>query len=173
MKHWLTTLIALSLAAPALHAATVYKKVDENGNIIFSDSPMDDSEAMDVPPVPTMKLDKIKVPPRTDNNKKAEKPVNYHSVAITAPEQDATFWNNGGNVTISVQVSPSLKRNHKLQLLLNGEKRAGPSASTSFSFSNLFRGSYNAVAQVVDDKGNVLGTSPAITFHIKQASRLN
>lgn len=173
MRHWLTTLIALSLAAPTLHAATVYKKVDENGNIIFSDSPMDDSEVMDVPPVPTMKLDKIKVTPRAEPGKKDINAVKYEALTITAPEQDATFWNNGGNVTISVQVKPALAENHRVQLLLNGEKRAGPSASTSFSLSNLFRGSYDAVAQVVDAKGNVLISSPAKTFHIKQTSRLN
>ena len=173
MKYWLTTLIALSLATPALHAATVYKKVDENGNLIFSDSPMDDAEAIDVPPVPTMKLDKIKVPADSDTTKKPKKAVKYKSVEITSPEQKKTFWNTGGSVTINVQTSPSLHEGHRIQLLLNGEKRAGPSASTSFSLSNLFRGTYDAVAQVVDSKGNVVASSPGVTFYIKQTSVLN
>lgn len=171
MKYWLPTLIAFSLAATGLQAATVYKKVDENGNIIFSDTPMDDAETMDVKPVPTMKLDKIQVPQSTPKKKKSS--VSYESISITSPEQDQTFWNNGGNATIKVQLKPSLRDGHSVQLLLNGEKRAGPSASLSFSFSNLFRGSYDAVAQVVDEKGNVLISSPASTFHIKQTSRLN
>lgn len=171
MKHWLPTLLAFSLAATGLQAATVYKKVDENGNIIFSDTPMDDAETMEVQPVPTMKLDKIRVP--QNNKPKKPKAFSYKSVTITAPEQDEVFWNTGGSLTINVQVAPSLRDNHQIQLLLNGEKRAGPSASTSFSLSNLFRGAYNAVAQVVDEKGNVVTSSPAVTFHIKQTSRLN
>ena len=34
-------------------------------------------------------------------------------------------------------------------------------------------GTYEAVAQVVDGKGNVLESSPSVTFYIKQTSVLN
>ena len=173
MRFWVPALFALSCVSLNLQAATVYKKVDEDGNIIFSDTPMDDSEVLDVPPVPTMKLDhgKRQLQPTSGSNKKTT--FKYEGVTITKPAQDEHFINNQGMVTVTVQVSPALKDNHQLQLLLNGVKRAGPGAVASFSFSNLDRGSYSAIAQVVDNKGNVVISSEAVTFHVKRASRLN
>lgn len=173
MKRTLTLITMLCLAATHTGAATVYKKVDEQGNIIFSDTPMDDAETLNVQPVPTIKLDKMRVPQPVERKEKPTTPTGYSSLTITSPQPEETFWNTGGSVDISVQTAPALQPNHKIQLLLNGEMRAGPSASQSFSFSNLFRGSYKSIAQVVDDKGNVLISSPTVTFHIKQASRLN
>lgn len=168
MKHWCKAILILCLLSGGAQAATVYKKVDENGNLIFSDTPMDDAETLDVPPVPTMKIDKVR-PITSPVTEPKKKPPAYKSVTITAPQQDEHFINNQGMVTISVQVLPGLQPKHQLELLLNGVKRAGPSASTTFSFSNLDRGSYSAQAQVVDDKGNVLISSPAITFHVKRS----
>lgn len=167
MKAPLSALLTALLISSSAHAATVYKKVDENGNLIFSDTPMDDAEAIDVPPVPTLKLDTT--PKQPAPTKKTPKAAKYENVLITNPAQDETFVNNQGSVTIQVQVSPSLKPEHQLELLFNGVKRAGPSADTSFNFSNLDRGSYSAVAQVVDAKGKVIISSPAVSFHIKRS----
>lgn len=173
MRLWWHALLMLSLISATTHAATVYKKVDKDGNLIFSDTPMDDAEEMDVPPVPTMKLDKIRPPVTPSKPSEKEKTFQYNKVTITAPAQDENFINNMGQVTVKVQIEPGLRKDHQVQLLLNGVKRAGPSASQSFSFSNMDRGAYSAVIQVVDSKGNVAAESAAVTFHVKRASRLN
>ena len=174
MKHGLALFMAVLLTTTSAWATTVYKKVDEQGNIIFSDTPMDDAQTLDVPPVPTIKLDKLRVPQSVERKDTKEKQGgSYTALTITAPQQDETFWNNAGSVNISVRATPPLQSHHRMQLLLNGEMRAGPSASDSFAFSNLFRGSYEATAQVVDNKGNILISSPPVTFHIKQSSKLN
>lgn len=170
IKRWMTVIYLLSLTLSA-QAATVYKKVDENGNLIFSDTPMEDSEKLDVQPVPTMKLPKA----RPNALQPKEKPTQfaYKSIIITEPQADQHFINNQGRVSVTVQVEPKLHPKHQLQLLFNGVKRAGPSATTTFEFSNLDRGSYSATAQVVDDKGNVITSSPTISFHIQRAFKRN
>lgn len=168
---WMMTVCLLSFTLSTTQAATVYKKVDENGNLIFSDTPMEDSEKLDVQPVPTMKLPKAR-PIRSQPKEKPSK-LTYDSITITAPQADQHFINNQGRVSVTVQLQPKLHPKHQLQLLFNGVKRAGPSANTTFEFSNLERGSYSAIAQVVDDKGNVVTSSPSVSFHIQRAFKRN
>ncbi|MCG8672042.1 MAG: DUF4124 domain-containing protein [Pseudomonadales bacterium] len=165
MNKWAISL-ALLIVCQAATAATVYKKVDENGNLIFSDTPMDDAEKLEVKPVPTLKIDKT--PKFVPTPEKVKETVNYQSLEITSPVQDENFINNMGTVTVTVQSTPTLNPEHQVQLLFNGVKRAGPSATTSFSFSNLDRGTYEAKAQVIDTQGKTLITSPPITFHVKR-----
>lgn len=167
MKAPVSALLTALLISGSATAATVYKKVDENGNLIFSDTPMDNAETIDVPPVPTLKLNSTPKQPILLKDK--PKAFKYEQVVITQPAHDETFVNNQGTVTIQVQVSPGLKPEHRLELLLNGVKRAGPSADTSFKFSNLDRGSYSASVQVVDAKGKVVIASPSVSFHIKRS----
>lgn len=166
MKSWAGSLLILIFLSSNLQAATVYKKVDKDGNIVFSDTPMEDAEELDVPPVPTLKLDTT--PKFKPAKKEKTEDFAYTSLAITSPVKDETFVNNQGTVTVSVQVAPKLRKGDQVQLLLNGVKRAGPSASTSFALSNLDRGSYSAEAQVIDAKGNVLISSATVPFHIKR-----
>ncbi len=167
MTTWVSTLLVLAFISSSAVAATVYKKIDKDGNVVFSDTPMENAETLDVAPVSTFKMNTL--PATTPAKKTPAANAAYDSLMITTPQADATFVNNMGKVEVIVQMKPKLRAGHQLQLLLNGVKQAGPGSRSSFTFSNLDRGSYAAVAQIVDNKGNVIIASPAVNFHIKRA----
>jgi len=171
MKRFLVLLILLSASVQA----DVYKSVDENGEVSFSDQPTPNAQRMKLPELPTYKAPPV--PDFSSSPKTTPAPVAspYDSVKIVAPENDATIRDNQGVVSVQVALEPPLmiKQGHKIQFYLNGEPHGIPIGTTSISFSNLDRGTYTLTASVVDASGAVLMTSDPVVFHLHQESVLN
>jgi hypothetical protein len=169
MKRFPVLLILLSAS---VHA-DVYKSVDENGEVVFSDQPTPNAQRMKLPELPTYKP--LPVPGFSSSPETAPVASPYDSMKIVEPENDATIRDNQGVVRVGVVLDPPLmiKQGHKIQFYLNGEPHGIPVGTTSISFSNLDRGSYTLTTSVVDASGAVLMTSAPVTFHLHRESVLN
>jgi hypothetical protein len=121
-----------------------------------------------VEPVPTIPALKP-VPANLQTGRPANKAKSYTELKITTPKAEEHFVNNAGQVTIGVEITPELQDGHQLNLTLNGEHRAGPTTSTSFSFSNLDRGTYTAIVNIVDKAGTIIKASTPVVFHVQRA----
>jgi hypothetical protein len=88
----LLLITGISLAA---HADEVYKTVDENGNVVFSDKKTQDAETINVQPN-VVDLDIPEMPEPTAQEK-SNKPVSSYS---GDEQQEMTGWNttNGNNL---------------------------------------------------------------------------
>jgi hypothetical protein len=172
-------LCAAMMIAPAL-AQDVYRWVDEDGVVHYSDSPREGAEkvelrqpqtysaqgAMDV--TPSARDSSAQVPPDAVDA--------YASVRIASPQHDAVAWNTGGEIQVSVEVSPPLNTaaGHQVMVYLDGSPVAGtPVSSTSIGLTGIFRGSYELYATVVDSEGRHIAQSEPITFHVRQTSIQN
>jgi hypothetical protein len=164
--------LLLILLAASVHA-DVYKSVNENGEVIYSDQPTPNAQHMKLPELPTYKAPPV---PNVSSPPKAA-PVTspYKSVKIVVPENDATIRDNQGIVRVQVELNPPLmtKQGHKLQFYLNGEPHGIPVGSTSISFSNLDRGTYTLSTSVVDAKDVVMSSADPVVFHLHRESLLN
>jgi hypothetical protein len=169
MKRFPVLLILLSASIQA----DVYKSVDENGEVIFSDQPTPNAQRMKLPELPTYKA--LPVPGLSSSPKTAPVASPYDSLKIVAPENDATIRDNQGVVRVEVALEPPLmsKQGHKIQFYLNGEPHGIPVGTMSISFSNLDRGTYTLSTSVVDASGAVLMTSDPVVFHLHRESVLN
>ncbi|MGB7933213.1 MAG: DUF4124 domain-containing protein [Gammaproteobacteria bacterium] len=169
MKRFPVLLILLSAGVQA----DVYKSVDENGEIIFSDQPTPNAQRMKLPELPTYKAPPV--PGFSSSPKTAPVASPYDSVKIIAPENDATIRDNQGVVRVEVALDPPLmiKQGHKIQFYLNGEPHGIPVGTTSISFSNLDRGTYTLSMSVVDASDAVLMRSEPVVFHLHRESVLN
>lgn len=157
----------LVLAGP-LWATEVYKTVDSNGNIIFSDEPTEGAEKIDVP-------EPMIVPSLTDYpplREEAEEAEPYNTLAITSPKQDETYFRSEGDLKVTVQVRPGLSRSDTVVLYLNGVEQLSGRA-TSFSLPELDRGTHQLSVAIRDREGTILKTSEPVTFHMRQNSVLN
>lgn len=171
----LATVGVVGFAAPPTHAATssVYKSVDEDGNVAFSDVPPDsDSKAVEVLPANTFPAAKPQSQPRSPRSQDSttDEP-SYQSITITAPTNELAIRDNAGNVTISVSMEPSLDTTlgHRFRLVLDG-KPLLDGTSSNFALANVDRGAHQVVVEAIDAEGNVLIASQPITFHMLRAS---
>ena len=154
--------------------AAVHKWTDESGNTIFGDTPPDDvqSEIINVPPSNTYKApEKAHTRQNTSRNSPRQASSQYSILAISSPENDQSIRSNGGEVNISVEISPELNldEGHQLRISLD-DNEASLSQSTSTTLQEVSRGSHTLQVEIVDQHDNTLQSSPVTEFHLHRHS---
>ncbi len=161
----LTVLLLMTLGV----SAEVYRSVDEDGNVVFSDKPGPGAEAIELDEVQTIK---VPPPPRMDFSPKKKPSQRYTEVAIQSPQNDEAIRNDGGDVTVNISVKPGLNANDSVVLYLDG-REIDLGGGLSKAFSGLDRGTHTLRAVVKDANGKELKSSSTSTFHLLRNSVLN
>lgn len=163
----------LSFGVTAAFAATVYKWVDENGVVHFSDQPHENAAKVELKAPQTYSAPKVPVPPPPARNAPASNGPVYQSCLVTEPANDQMFMNTS-TVTAGVAVRPAVLPGHSAVVTLDGQKVPGvPASGGQFTISPIDRGTHSIQMTVVDSAGKTLCSSPAVTFHVQQPSLLN
>lgn len=138
--------------------AEVYKRVDENGKVIFSDQPADDAEAVEIKDVNTAQPVKARSSLVEDDNEEAAE----YSVSITSPKDEQLFPNRLSPFTVSTKVSPALQEGHRLRLKIDGKTHS--ISVGSFTVSKLDLGEHTLVVEIIDASDTVITRSSAISI---------
>lgn len=165
--------------------AEVFKQIDADGNVTFTDVAKTKNEkALKVAP-PAMTYKPI-VPKGTgveqpgqpmqavSGAKPQNKATQYYSLEITNPTNDAVIRANGGSFAIQLAAQPTLdaQANHRFVVLLDGKKHQA-SNSSSIVLNNVDRGLHTIRAQILNSDDKVLMESGAINIQILRVSILN
>ena len=171
MKTLVTLASGMLLLAASTSWAEVYRHVDAQGNVTFSDEPIKGSETVKVKPVTTITLPKPETvrEPRKLREEVERKGASYDSLAFAYPQDDQAFHSGNGTVTFEVQSTPGLKPGHKYEITLDGQP-VGQSTSGSVTVPNIDRGTHNAVAHIIDRKGVQVKTGQPIRFTVHRPS---
>lgn len=164
------TLLILLLTPLAGFGQSIYRTVDEDGNVIFTDAPPADAgerEQITLPPTNTAPPPPAR--PQVEAPATEEGPVTY-TVAITSPANETTIAMGPGNFSVSASVKPGLKKGHTLQLMMDGAPRGEPQAGTSWDLTNVFRGAHDLTVSLSDKEGKALATSEAVRVYVLRPS---
>ena len=172
MRPAIATLCALLLAVPA--AAEIYKTVDANGNVVYTDVPPK-TDGAPVQMAPLNSYEPSHVPrtsaPTSGTSSGAALDAHYYSLLqITEPADDEAVRENAGNVAIAVAISPALRGDHRLVLVLDDTPVEGDAEDNVFQLTNLDRGTHVAAVEVVDAQGALVAESAPVTFHVLRAA---
>ena len=180
----LIALIALTAAfATEAYAQKIYKTVDKDGNVVFTDvPPSDDTGAVELeqyntftpPPPPAAAPDSQQANAKdAAAEDSAEPQTRYGKISIIAPAYDESVRQNAGSVNVSVNISPQLNTSagHRLQILLDGKIMA-ESGSSNAVLENVDHGTHEITAQVINAEGQVLAQSAPSMFHLHRYSIL-
>lgn len=170
-KLWLA--VAL-LTAVTGQAAVVYKWVDADGVVHYSDQASPGAEKI------YTSAPNIASSPRGQTTRSGQlappKPVagvpNYSDFSITAPIDNQTFF---GDEVIAVHLSlaPQVRPNQAITWHLNGKQLEFPPDAISFSLPHLDRGTYALAATITDQQTGESQTSNTVTFYVRQPSALS
>ena len=166
--------IACVLAAGALPAATVYKNVQPDGTVIYSDIPSAGAEEIDLPEIQFYTAPRLDTDLGSDDaaGQAAEQDSEgYDTFAIASPENDATLRDNAGNVSISLEIQPALRAGHQIDIRLDGTS-IGRGSGTSVALTNVDRGTHTVQALVLDGDGREVASTGSVTFHLRRATKL-
>ena len=162
----------LSTAALADNGGTttVYKWIDAQGVIHYSDQPHSNAQKLEIqgaqtfsaPPVP--ETYSAAAPPEAQPSG----PV-YQSCSIAQPT-DQQMLMNVYHTTAVVQTSPALRPGDDIHLFVDGKEIAG--SGTSFTFP-VYRGQHTVQAVIEDRVGQIVCETSTVTFYVHQPSIQN
>ncbi|MBW3141280.1 DUF4124 domain-containing protein [Ferrimonas balearica] len=162
-------LVAALLLAPQ-GFAKVYRWVDSNGQVHYSDKPQDGAEEIAVDTSKANTIELAKPSPTTAPLQPVTAPE--YRISLSAPEQDATVRDNNGQLNLNIALQPDLLADHRIELLLNGEVVRTVGSGGSFALDNIDRGEHVLQARVIDENGKVLASSRKTTVYLHRHSRL-
>lgn len=179
-KHLIITLLLSLSYLPDSHAqdngrvatqteqtTTVYKVINPDGSVSFSDQPAARSETLEISPVPTVPA----LSPQQINNAYQEQPqasqpvAYYQNLNIVSPADQSSFNSGSGDVSVVLEISPALANGHEVELRLDNKviKRG---SQTQFMIPTVSRGTHSIHAKILSPSGKVLKeASSTFTLH--------
>ena len=179
----LAPLLAGAIAVLAMFAAdtahsAIYRVVDADGNVTFTDKPPRDNrtpvERIDIDPGNSYRAAALPRPTYEPEpvSRRGNDAASLYQVAITSPANDTSLRDNAGNVTIGTYIVPALVPGHRAILELDGQRTAMEPDDDQILLSNIPRGTHNIRLLVIDQSGATLAESATQQFHLQRASLL-
>lgn len=164
-----TTVVVAASGMVTADTTPVYRVVDEQGRVTYTDSPPANSTSEPIKLSPINTQPAAIVPPA---QKKAEQPADapYSVSRITQPAQDTTVPPGQLDVIVQIELEPRLQPGHLVKLYHNGQLYGAPTSASAFSLTSLIRGKHQIQAEVVDADGNIKATTQTVVFHVKRTS---
>jgi hypothetical protein len=162
-------LLLVCLLVPALASAAVYKIVNEDGSVTYSDRPQQGAEELKVAPVQTYQSQPVPTGGATEEAEFS----GYDVFEVVSPENDQTFRDEGGTIPIMLRLEPGLHRDHVINIFMDGEDLGGNGRSTSLTLQNVDRGTHSVHAVIVDQDGKQLAATNTVAFHLHRTSKLS
>lgn len=164
----------LALLAASAAPAQVYRWVDQDGVVHYSDTPQPGAEEMHLPESPTAAPGSAFEPLRRTRwagDDEAPQPFAYEALRIVAPAAEETLWNIEGQLTVRLDLQPPLRSGDQVRVYFDG--RAIPTNGLQLQLDEVWRGTHNLQAEVVDAQGQLLIRSEPIRFYVHQTSIQN
>lgn len=165
-RYFLPAIMLYSTVA----GAGLYKGVDEQGNVVYSDKPFENAEQFTPPAITVM--DAPKVSPKEEAAEEETTPdeAGYTVLNITSPKNQQTIWNEP-DLIVQVKIKPDLniEQGHRLWLIMDGKPLVKKSRSTALPIGRADRGEHKLQVQVRNKQGKVIKRSRTITVHIKNS----
>lgn len=164
LRLLLLLLVSLSLQAE------IYRGINAEGNVVFSDKEIPNSEKIPMPTPNITQMPKpVPVEPTTEDSVDS---ANYRSFKIEQPENNGTIRENNGNVSISLELTPDLntKAGHTISIVVDGKVVTRATTALTTQLSNINRGSHTIKAHVNDKDNKTIITSNTVEFHMKRFS---
>lgn len=167
-------LLLFWLVATGTVMAQAYRWVDDNGVVHYSDTPIEGAERVELPhssPRPRRTSTPRPGPvTRQDTSEQAEPatPFRYETLIISAPAAEETLWNIEGTLDVNLDLRPALKQGHQVRIYFDGDPRMV--SGSSFQLEEVYRGTHNLQAEVVDETGRLMIRSLPNRFYVHQTA---
>lgn len=158
----------ISLACSVAFATTVYKWVDENGVIHYSDQPHPNAQKLQVEGVQTYSSRSASVREPAESESASTTPNPYKGCAIAQPLEQQNLP-NAQSVFVRVAADPVPRSGDRIYITMDGQGlNGGQPTGLSFNVTPIDRGSHSVSAQIRSPDGTILCQTPNVTFYVQQ-----
>jgi hypothetical protein len=156
--------LIFSLTLSSLAIAEIYKTVDKNGRITYTDVPPANTEIKPVQLKPINSLPTpAAIPITSPSNSGTNEYTNKYEIQITAPENGITLMADERSVTVSVSLNQSLNDGDLFAYKIDGDTLT-TTQEMSYTIVEPPRGEHSLTVDVINPDGEILAQSNAITL---------
>lgn len=163
-----TILVCVVISSISFADTIIYKKVNKDGTITFSDQPLPGAIEIVIQQqasiIPSASVQNSALPTPTVKVKEKE-----YSLIVVSPENEATIRNNAGEFSIRAKLQPDLGGLYLLEI--NGTQYESPTGV--FTLENMDRGEYQYKVSFADNSGKVIALSESRRLFLHRASVLS
>ena len=186
-KELLMILLTFSLAMTASSLmAQVYKVVDENGNVTFTDIPPGDgSKPVDLPPISVVETPDYETTARqaaeaaaaAGNAEPPEETLrslrqSYRDFEIISPRSEESIWSPDGPISVVWSAGDDLREGMQVMVFIDGNLQATTS-QPMIPIVGLERGEHVVTAEIRDRRNRTIVAAPPVTFFVRQPGLYN
>lgn len=166
MMLWVPVVCALLASVTPQAGAAVYRHLDAQGNVVWSDRPGGTRAEVRTP--------RVLSPGRAPAEKKAAAAPSsapaaftpYQSVRLRPRTTPVTLEQARRGVSLRVDTVPRLRDGDRVQLSVDGRRHQSPLSSRVLVAIGLGAGAHALVAEVLDAGGTVRQRSPVMTLEV-------
>ncbi len=147
----------------------LYKWIDKDGIVHYSDEPVNGAKQVEIEEVPTIqiKMPKLKELETAGDDVKSPKEGDFYtSVSIIEPQNNGVIRNNGATVTISAQAQPALHKDHTVEIYLDGRIISKSPKSMSATANDVVYGPHTTMVIIKNKAGKSIRASQKHSFNL-------
>jgi hypothetical protein len=168
----------IALAANPL-AAEVYKVVDKDGNVTFTDQPPGDgTKPMELAPLSVVETPVYETQVEAAAKAKAgeDEPLSsrelrklYRDFSIVAPQSEESVWHPDAPVTVAWSTGRPLVQGMEVSVSVDG-KLIASTTDTIVPVANLERGEHRVTAELKDSNNQKIASAEPVVFFVRRPS---
>lgn len=167
----MTRLLLLGLLLAGTSHAQIYKSVDREGKVTFSDRPPaanEQAETVELRPLNTTPAPAaLPAAPSPREEAQGEAASTEPTVRVSSPQADQVVpIGDLGNLTVSVELEPALSGGERLQLFLDGSPRGEAQGASQWQLQDLPRGGHDLRVDRLGPQGETRASSDTIRFYV-------
>ena len=175
MKKPIRVIALTVLALTGLANAQIYKSVDANGVVTFSDTlpkgPQDKVEKLETPSQ-VNSMQAIPITSEDLGNRDSDETEAEKALNIVSPTDNATIPMGAGIFDVVVNATSELGDGESVELYLDDEKVGEAQTELRWTLTYVIRGAHKLEAKWIAEDGSVLATSEPITVFVLRPSIL-
>jgi hypothetical protein len=159
----------LCVCSGSSHAG-LYKGLDDEGNVIYSDVPVGASEQYTPPSISVVGKTKAAADKPVKDDGEENAPVfKYSSFDIVSPPTNQTILRDV-DITVTLRLTPGLntKKEDSIWMLVDGEPRVEDSRDLSIPLGKLDPGVHKLQAQIRDTEGRIVARTRTTVIFVYQ-----
>lgn len=175
-KYWSLLILFTCISLSAAEKKKLYKWIDENGNVHYTDEPRKGAEEITIKEVPAIKMKPVTIPnlgQTAPGNSQSNPVVSYQNLTLLEPQNDGVVRNNAGAVTLTAQIEPDLMPEHSIRFFLDGKPVDSDPRILTVTVTEVSYGSHSASFVVLDKDGKQISSSKVNSFHLLNLVRKN
>lgn len=171
-------MVPLLFPVAVLAEGEIYKVVDADGNVTFTDQrPSAGAEPLNLPPLSVIQTDtpdpaESGAPVDATASSDAEPTPQdlrrqFQDFRISRPLPDETFWGTENSVVVTWETAQPIPANLHVMLYVDGQAQQAAGGSVSLT---LDRGEHQVYAELRDQRNRRIAATETVTFFIQQHS---